>query len=203
MLAELAVEEAEAGEVDRALALGLAAVDIDDPPPDAVSKLAIVANGMGTRAVLTGHSGDVRSGDFSPDGRRAVSGGCVQAGDNADVCASGELILWDLESMSEATRWPGHKGWVTSLAWGGEDEIISGGADGSLILWNAASQEALARWDAHDGAINAIAISPDGALAASAGDDGEVVYAEPCPTPNHPSVNGPWRSSVRRGVQPR
>ena len=178
VLAELAVEADETGETDRALALGLAAVDIDDPPPEVVSKLAVVANGMGTRAVLTGHSGAARSGAFSPDSRQAISGGCVQA-DEGGNCRAGELILWDLETMTEAARWPGHDAWVTYLAWSPNGQyILSGGDDGSLIVWEADNQEESARWGAHDGAINAIAISPDGALVATTSDDGALTLVD-------------------------
>ncbi len=174
VLAGQAVEADEAGAVDQALALGLAAVDIDDPPPDAIRKLASVAGGMGTRSVLSGHNGPVRAGTFSPDSRQIVSGGCTQP--TADsACPRGELILWDLASGAEMARWPGHDGWVSALAWHPAGELIlSGGDDGALILWDAGSQAEVARWDAHDGPIRDIAISPDGALAASAGADGAI-----------------------------
>ena len=162
VLAAQAIETDEAGEVDLALALGLEAVSIDDPPPDAISKLARVAGGMGTRAVLTGHNGAVMAGAFSPDCSQAISGGCEQP-DDAGNCSAGEMILWDLATMAEIKRWPSHDAWVTALAWSPTgDVILSGSADGSLILWDAASQDELERWDVHDGAIHAIAISPDG-----------------------------------------
>ena len=126
VLAAQAVETDEAGEVDRALALGLEAVSIDDPPPDAVSKLASVAGGMGTRAVLTGHNGAVMAGAFNPDASRAISGGCGQP-DAASDCSAGELILWDLATMAEIRRWPGHDAWVTALAWSPTDDVILSG----------------------------------------------------------------------------
>jgi WD40 repeat protein len=172
VLAGQANEANEAGEVDLALALALEAVAINEPPLDAVSKLAKVANGMGTRSIFTGHNGAVQAGAFSPDGRQAISGGCVQA-DDAGICHSGELILWDLAAEKETARWPGHDAWVSVLAWSpSSQEILSGGGDGSLVLWDAVNQEILAQWTAHDAAINALAISPDGTQAAAASDDG-------------------------------
>jgi WD40 repeat protein len=178
VLAGQAIEADEAGEVDLALALAMEAVNIDEPPLNAVSKLANVANGMGTRTIFTGHNGAVQAGAFSPDGRQAISGGCVQA-DDAGICHSGELILWDLAAKKEMVRWPGHDAWVSALAWSPSGkEILSGGGDGSLVLWDAANQEILAQWDAHDAAINALAISPDGTLAAAASDDGTLTLLD-------------------------
>ena len=178
VLAEQAVEADEAGEVDRALALALAAVDIDDPPPDAVRKLASVASEMGTRAVLTGHNGPVTAGAFSPDSQRAISGGCTQPGAAGD-CPVGELIVWDLATMAETARWPGHDSAVSALAWSPlGDVILSGGEAGDLILWDAASHAALARLDVHDGPIHAVAFNADGTLAATAGADGVVAVLD-------------------------
>ena len=178
VLAEQAVEADEAGEVDRALALALAAVDIDDPPPDAVRKLASVASEMGTRAVLTGHNGPVTAGAFSPDSQRAISGGCTQPGAAGD-CPTGELIVWDLATMAETARWPGHDSAVSALAWSPlGDVILSGGEAGDLILWDAASHAALARLDVHDGPIHAVAFNADGTLAATAGADGVVAVLD-------------------------
>lgn len=177
VLANLAVEANEAGEVDRALALALEAVNMDAPPPEAVTKLAAVASGMGTRAVLTGHHGAVYAGDFSPDGTQALTAGCTIETDAA--CPAGEFILWDLAAMTETARWSGHEGGVTALAWRpGSDEALSGSEDGYLILWNVPTQEQLAIWETGGGTIHAIAIAPDGETAVAAGDDGALIVLD-------------------------
>ena len=178
VLAGLAIEAQEAGEVDRALALGLNAVSIDYPPPETVSKLSVIANGMGTRAILSGHNGAVLAGAFSPDGGQVISGGCLQP-EPDESCSAGELILWDLNTQKETARWKGHDGWVTALGWTPtEQKILSGGMDGKLILWNAAIRASINEWDAGMGAINAIALSPDGQFAAAAGADGTIALLD-------------------------
>jgi WD40 repeat protein len=178
VLAGLAVEADEAGEVDMALALGLEAVDINEPPADAIRNLVLVASGPGTRAVLTGHTGPVRTGDFSPDARQAISGGCVEPDDEGN-CSLGELILWDLTTEGEVARWAAHDGWVTHLAWrpGGE-EILTAGGDGDMALWDTKEQKVLAKWDTRGGDINSLTFSPDGRLAAAASTDGSVILLD-------------------------
>ncbi|MGD9093774.1 MAG: adenylate/guanylate cyclase domain-containing protein, partial [Anaerolineales bacterium] len=175
VLAGLAVEADEAGEVDMALALGLEAVNINEPPADAIRNLALVASGPGTRTVLTGHTGPVRTGDFSPDAPQAISGGCIQPDDEGN-CSVGELILWDLTTESEVARWAAHDGWVTRLVWRPDgDVILTAGGDGSLALWDTMEQKILAKWDTRGGDINALDFSPDGRLAVAASPDGSVI----------------------------
>ena len=174
VLAATAEEAMEAGEVDRALALALEAVSIADPPPEAVSKLAAVAHGRGTRAVFSGHSAAVRSGTFSPDGREVLSGSCAQV-DEEESCTLGELIRWDLDSGGEDARWTAHDDWVTAVAWHPDgDRAFTGGGDGSLIIWDMANNTAVAEQQVHEGAINAIVFSPDSRMAAMASDDGTI-----------------------------
>jgi WD40 repeat protein len=53
---------------------------------------------------LPGHTGSVRSGVFSPDGRTLASGNTIKLWDSA----SGELLrtikLWDVSNVSEASK---------------------------------------------------------------------------------------------------
>jgi len=174
VLATTAEEEMGAGEVDRALALALEAVSIDDPPPEAVSKLASVAYGPGTLAVLSGHSAAVRAATFSPDAEEVLSGSCLPV-DEEGGCAAGELIRWDLQTKEESARWTAHEDGVTAVAWHPNgDRAFTGGADGSLIIWDMASNTALVEEKIHDGAIIDIAFSPNGTMVALASEDGKI-----------------------------
>ena len=174
VLATSAEEAMEAGEGDRALALALKAASINDPPPEAVSKLASVAYGQGTRARLSGHSAAVPAGTFSPDGDEVLSGSCGQE-EAQGACTAGELIRWDVDGGEEAAHWAAHDDWVTAVAWHPDgDRALTGGGDGSLIIWDMASNTAVIEQQVHDGAINAIAFSPDNAMAAIAADDGTI-----------------------------
>ena len=176
VLAELALEANESGEVDKALALGLEGVNLDEPPPDAISKLAVIAKSMGTRAVLAAHSGAIQAAVFSPDGRFIISGGCVEP-DKDGNCFNGELILWDLPSTKVLARFPAHQDWITALVWRPDSqEVLSGGADGRIILWNTVDLTAIAQWNPGIGPISALAISPDGLKAAAGANNSLILF---------------------------
>ncbi len=94
VLAANAQQAHDNGDVDLALALALEAVSIDQPPSEARRTLPAIALGPGTRAVLKGHSNEVRDVAFSPDSKTALSGSCGELHSD-DACVQGELILWD------------------------------------------------------------------------------------------------------------
>ncbi len=178
VLASAAQEIAAQGETDRALAVALAAVDIDEPPPEAIADLANVAYGPGTRARLLGHSAAVRTVALSPDGQAALSGSCATT-DATDSCRAGELIRWDLANREEVARWTAHSGWVTASAWDPTGTwLTTGGADGVLAFWSTEDNTPGPHIEAHEGPISAIVFSPDGALAASASADGTLALVD-------------------------
>ena len=86
--------------------LAIEAANIDGPPADALSKLAAVAYGRGTRAVLNGHSAGVRAASFSPDGQEVLSGSGMLGDENGQF-AVGEVIRWNLDTGEEVARWTG------------------------------------------------------------------------------------------------
>jgi WD40 repeat protein/DNA-binding SARP family transcriptional activator len=171
VLASDAEETFEAGETDLALALALEAVNMDQPPSEAMRTLSAIALGPGTRAVLEGHSNSVQDVAFSPDGRLALSSSCGKL-DSNDVCAQGELILWDLEAGAELRRFKGHTHWINGVAFSPDDKTaLSGSGDATLILWDVETGDMIRRLEGHTGGVNRIAFSPDGQTALSASDD--------------------------------
>jgi WD40 repeat protein/DNA-binding SARP family transcriptional activator len=168
------------GEVDLALALALEAVDLDQPPPEAVRTLSALALGPGTRAVFEGHNHAVKSVALGTDGETALSGSCAELGPDG-TCTQGELILWDLsaaaEDPTELRRFAGHTGWVNTVVFGPEGTTaLSGSGDGTLFLWDVETGQAIRRLEGHTGGVNDIALSPDtgeggGGLTALSGSD--------------------------------
>jgi WD40 repeat protein/DNA-binding SARP family transcriptional activator len=171
VLASDAEEAFETGETDLALALALEAVNMDQPPPEARRTLSAIALGPGTRAVLEGHSSRVQDVAFSPDGQLALSGSCGKLDPN-EVCAQGELILWDLEAGAELRQFEGHTHWVNGVAFSPDGKTaLSGSGDAKLILWDVETGELIQRFKGHMGGVNSVAFSPDNQTALSASDD--------------------------------
>ncbi|MDE2742100.1 MAG: hypothetical protein OXI58_10955, partial [Gemmatimonadota bacterium] len=76
---------------------------------------------------LKGHTGNVYSVAFSPDGATLASG---SSDDN--------VILWDVESRKPLTTLKGHTGWVQSVSFSPDGTMLASGAeDGTVLLWRS------------------------------------------------------------------
>ncbi len=172
-LASDALQANQSGRGDLALALALEAVKLDRPPLDALTALRTVAYDSGTRAILSGHSQEVRATAISPNGHMAFSGSCAQM-DSQGACLAGELILWDLDAQVELRRWSAHSGWVNAVAFSMDGQtLISGAEDGSLILWdvNGVQKRKLVA----TGSITGLAIVPSTGFLLSGSADGRMI----------------------------
>lgn len=108
-----------------------------------------------------GHFGPVFAGDFSPDGKRAVSAG----GDNS-------VRLWDVKTAKELKRLDGHSGRVWTVAFAPDGRrVFSGSFDGTIRLWDLASGREIRRFTGHTDYVRGVAVSGDGHLLLSGGDD--------------------------------
>jgi WD40 repeat protein len=114
--------------------------------------------------VQTGHSDDVYSVAFSPNGRILASGSV----DNT-------IKLWDSASGSELRTLVGHHHVVASVTFSPDGlRLASGSQDGTVKIWDVASGRELQTLAGHRGYVNSVAFSPNGRTLASGGEDGMV-----------------------------
>jgi WD40 repeat protein len=85
------------------------------------------------------NEGQVNQIAFSPDGRLLASSGP----DGRVVGSTGRteaIHLWDAWTGKEVGLFPGHRGWVNSLAFAPDGRtLVSGGADTTLLMWDVSA----------------------------------------------------------------
>lgn len=149
------------GDIDQALALGLAAVRADIPAAQAEVTLSQAAYTPGTRHLLLGHADEVWGVDFSPDGRQAVSSS-----------EDSTIRLWDVATGTELRTLDGHTDGVDRVVWSHDGRyLLSGALDGTVRLWDAASGAELRVFVGHTDGVRSVAFSPDDQYAVSVSDD--------------------------------
>jgi RNA polymerase sigma factor (sigma-70 family) len=113
-----------------------------------------------------GHTDGVMVVAFSPDGRRALSGG-VCYGDRDPT-----VRLWDVATGKELLKLEGHTEGVYSLAFlPGGRKAVSGGADGTVRFWDLEGGKELNRYEGHEGTVYGLDVSADGKLLLTGGED--------------------------------
>jgi WD40 repeat protein len=127
---------------------------------DGIVRLWDVESGKELRQ-FPGHRGFVYGVAFSPDGKRALSGG------NAD----NQMILWDLQAGKELRRFPNLPGQLRTVAFSpdGRKAVHSGGND--VPLWDLQTGQVIRRFQGHTSVAYAVAFSPDGRRLATGGAD--------------------------------
>jgi serine/threonine protein kinase len=106
---------------------------------------------------LKGHSSDVNSVSFSPDGEMLVTGSDDRT-----------IKLWNLRTKQEIRTFKGHSSWIYAIAISPDGQIIaSGSADKTIKLWNLNTGTYIRTLKGHSDSVASVAFSPDGKLLAS------------------------------------
>ncbi len=114
--------------------------------------------------ILTGHTAQVYSVAFSPDGKRIVSGGSDKT-----------IKLWDAQTGSEIRTLQGHAAQVYSVAFSPDGkQIVSGSSDKTIKLWNAQTGSEIRTLQGHTDWVLSVAFHPDGKRIASGSWDNTV-----------------------------
>ncbi len=101
--------------------------------------------------VQMGHSGNVNSVAFSPDGKYALSGSLDKT-----------LKLWDVNTGKEIRTFQGHSDIVFSVAFSPDGKYaLSGSGDGTLKLWEIETGKELASLISMD-ENDWVVVTPDG-----------------------------------------
>ncbi|KAK3946807.1 hypothetical protein QBC32DRAFT_387713 [Pseudoneurospora amorphoporcata] len=118
---------------------------------------------------LEGHSNDIGSVAFSPDGQRLASGSWDKT-----------IKIWDPASGSCLQTLEGHSGSVHSVAFSSNGQrLASGSSDKTIKIWDLASESCLQTLEGHSDYVGSIAFSPDGQRLASGSWDKTIKIWDP------------------------
>src|SRR6185295_2157755 len=147
------------GDTFTALSLAVQANRLSDPPLLSQNILANVAYGSRILRRFVGHSGEVSSAIFSPDGKTLLSAG-----------GNGELFLWDAVSGQKISRFQGYKGLVDSVTFGpdGKPILVAASAEAAVILWDVEKGREISRFEGNSYIVRSVVFSPDGKMVLAA-----------------------------------
>ena len=113
---------------------------------------------------FSGHTSDINSICFSPDGNFVVSGSSDKT-----------LILWDFATSEEVISFYGHKGAITSVGFSCDGKyIISGSTDSTVRIWDVGTGKEIRRFYGHAQVVNSVCFNPDRNYAMSGSYDGTI-----------------------------
>ncbi len=115
--------------------------------------------------LFEGHTNDVNSVCFSPDGRIALSG-------SASMWEDETLRLWEVSTGRCIRAFKGHSKYVRSVCFSPDGRwALSGSSDKKLRLWEVSTGRCVRTFEGHKGEVRSVCFSPDGRWALSGSDD--------------------------------
>jgi len=106
---------------------------------------------------LTGHSSDVNSVAFSPDGTTLGS-----ASDDKTI------KLWNPGTREEIRSLEGHSNWIWTIGFSPDSKTLaSGSADRKIKLWNVETGKLIRTLEGHTDGVTSVSFSPNGKTLAS------------------------------------
>ncbi len=107
---------------------------------------------------ITGHTGQIRTTAFSPDGKQIASG------------ATDKMVkLWETSSGKELHTFYGHESSISSVVYSPDGRyILSGSYDKNINIWDIQSSKLVRTLKGHTDAVTSIAVSSDSKTAISA-----------------------------------
>ncbi|MBW4543587.1 MAG: protein kinase [Symplocastrum torsivum CPER-KK1] len=136
---------------------------VQTPPKIADQNISLVAT-------LQGHSAQVLSVAFSPDGKTLASGSGYKDKNNC-------LKLWDVDVRQEICTIKEHSGGVNSIAFSPDGRTLAFGKSDTIKLWNVSTGQEISHLKGHSTQslyielIFSLAFSPDGKILASGSKD--------------------------------